>query len=77
MADEPPKIDLGDTTMTAIERAPGQRSFRRNKDRHRPLTQCENCGAHLTGYYCAQCGRAAVITAAPSATLSSMLLIHS
>ncbi len=60
MADEPAKIILGDTAITAIEQAPGRRWFRRRNDRQRLLTQCENCGAHLTGHYCAQCGQAAV-----------------
>src|SRR5205807_10534340 len=60
MADEPAKIILGDTAITAIERTPGRRWFRRSKDRRRSLTQCENCGAQLTGHYCGQCGQAAV-----------------
>ncbi len=60
MADEPAKIILGDTAITAIERKPSRRSSRRNKDRHRLLTHCENCGAPLTGHYCGQCGQAAV-----------------
>jgi uncharacterized protein DUF3667 len=60
MSDEPAKIVLGDTAITAIERTPGRRWFRRNRDRPRALTQCENCGAPLTGHYCAQCGQAAV-----------------
>ena len=60
MADEPAKIILGDTAITAIARTPARRSSRRNKDRHRTLTQCENCGAELTGHYCGQCGQAAV-----------------
>src|SRR5438445_1214102 len=60
MADEPAKFVLGDTAITAIERTPGRRWFRRSKDRHRVLTHCENCGAPLTGHYCAQCGQAAV-----------------
>ena len=60
MADEPAKIVLGDTAITAIERIPGRRKFRRSKDSHRLLTHCENCGAQLVGYYCAQCGQAAV-----------------
>ena len=60
MADEPAKIILGDTAISAIERTPGRRWFHRSKDRHRALTQCENCGAQLTGHYCAQCGQAAV-----------------
>jgi len=60
MADEPAKIILGDTAISAIERTPGRRWFRRSKDRYRPLTHCENCGAQLAGQYCAQCGQAAV-----------------
>jgi uncharacterized protein DUF3667 len=60
MADEPAKIILGDTAITAIERTPGRRWFRRSKERHRVLTQCENCGAQLTGKYCGQCGQAAI-----------------
>ena len=60
MTDEPVKIILGDTAITAIERTPGRRWFRRSKDRHRVLTHCENCGAQLTGHYCGQCGQAAV-----------------
>jgi hypothetical protein len=60
MADEPAKIVLGDTAITAIERTPGRRSSRRSKVRHRQLTHCENCGAPLTGHYCGQCGQAAV-----------------
>jgi len=60
MADEPAKILLGDTAISAIERTPGRSWFRRKKDEPRQLTQCENCGAQLVGYYCAQCGQAAV-----------------
>jgi hypothetical protein len=60
MADEPAKIILGDTPITAIERIPGRRRFRRNKYPDRLLTHCENCGAQLTGHYCGQCGQAAV-----------------
>jgi uncharacterized protein DUF3667 len=60
MADEPAKIILGDTAISAIERTPGQRRFRRSKDRHGPLTHCENCGAQLQGDWCGHCGQAAV-----------------
>src|SRR5213079_681952 len=60
MADEPAKILLGDTAITAIERTPGRRWFRRSKDRHPRLTHCENCGARLSGPYCSQCGQAAI-----------------
>ncbi|SRR6266540_2739965 len=61
MADEPAKIILGDTAISAIERIPGRRRFRRNKYPERSLTQCENCGAQLQGgHWCGQCGQAAV-----------------
>ena len=60
MADEPAKILLGDTAITAIERTPGRRWFGRSKDQSRRLTHCENCGAQLQGHWCAQCGQAAV-----------------
>src|SRR6266705_4218099 len=60
MADGPAKILLGDTAITAIERTPGRRWFRRSKDRHPRLTHCENCGARLSGPYCSQCGQAAI-----------------
>jgi hypothetical protein len=60
MADESAKIILGDTAISAIERTPGRRWLRRSKDRHLPLTNCENCGAQLRGHWCGQCGQAAV-----------------
>ena len=60
MADEPAKIILGDTAISAIERTPGRRWFGRSKDRHRVLTHCEDCGAQLQGHWCGQCGQAAV-----------------
>jgi hypothetical protein len=62
--DEPAKIILGDTAISAIERTPGRRWFRRGKGRHprklSGLTHCENCGAQLHGHWCGQCGQAAV-----------------
>ena len=61
MADEPAKIILGDTAISAVERRSGPRLFKRRKDREpRPLTHCENCGAPLAGHYCAQCGQPAI-----------------
>ena len=60
MSDEPAKIILGDTAISAIERKPGRRWFGRKKDRQSPLTQCENCGAPLAGHYCSKCGQAAI-----------------
>jgi hypothetical protein len=60
MSDEPAKIILGDTAISAIERTPGRRWFGRSKDPRRSLTHCENCGALLSGPYCAQCGQPAI-----------------
>src|SRR5438876_3960995 len=60
MADEPAKIILGDTAISAIARTPGRRWFGRSKDRHRVLTHCEDCGIELQGHWCAQCGQGAV-----------------
>ncbi|MFL6505478.1 MAG: DUF3667 domain-containing protein [Candidatus Udaeobacter sp.] len=60
MADEPAKIILGDTAISAFERSPGERRSGRGKDAGPPLTHCENCGAELQGHWCAQCGQPAI-----------------
>jgi len=60
MADEPVKILLGDTVISAIEGTPGQRRFGRKKDTSPALTHCENCGAELQGHWCSQCGQPAI-----------------
>src|SRR5207249_5547659 len=60
MSDEPAKIILGDTAISAFERSPGPRRFRRAKDAGPSLTHCENCGAELQGHWCAQCGQPAI-----------------
>src|SRR5437588_12534145 len=61
MADEPAKIILGDTAISAVERTARRRWFGRGKDREAlPFTHCENCGATLAGPHCAQCGQAAI-----------------
>src|SRR5215472_13243295 len=60
MSDEPAKIILGDTAISAFERTPGRRWFGRAKDTAPPLTRCENCGAELQGHWCAQCGQPAI-----------------
>jgi hypothetical protein len=61
MADEPAKIILGDTAISAVERTARRRWFGRGKDREAlPFTHCENCGADLAGPHCAQCGQAAI-----------------
>jgi predicted amidophosphoribosyltransferase len=62
VADEVTKFILGDTAISAIEQAPPRRRrfFGRRKTQRPPLTHCENCGAPLSGPYCAQCGQAAI-----------------
>src|SRR6476620_6284620 len=60
MSDEPAKIILGDTAISAFEGTPGRRRFGRGKDPGPLLTHCENCGAELQGHWCAQCGQAAI-----------------
>src|SRR5438067_4490107 len=60
MSDEPAKIILGDTAISAFERTPGRRRFGRGKDTGPSLTHCENCGAELQGHWCAQCGQPAI-----------------
>jgi ribosomal protein L32 len=62
MSDEPAKIIVGETAISAIERTPGRRRFRRSKDTRNlsKLTHCENCGGQLQGHYCGKCGQAAV-----------------
>src|SRR5215471_16437758 len=60
MSDEPAKIILGDTAISAIEGTPGQRRFGKAKDAAPPLTHCENCGAELLGHWCAKCGQPAI-----------------
>ena len=62
MADELTKLVLGDTAISAIEQAPPRRRrfFGRRKTQRQPLTHCENCGALLSGHFCAQCGQPAI-----------------
>jgi hypothetical protein len=60
MSDEPAKIILGDTAISAFERTPGRRRFGRGKDTGPLLTHCENCGATLHGHWCDQCGQPAI-----------------
>src|SRR6266550_2153665 len=60
MSDEPAKIIIGDTAISAIEGTRGRRRFRRAKDTGPARTHCENCGAELQGHWCAQCGQPAI-----------------
>src|SRR5215216_1916723 len=60
MCDEPAKIILGDTAISAFERTPGRRRAGRKTDAGPSLTRCENCGAQLQGHWCSQCGQPAI-----------------
>src|SRR5215472_4554983 len=60
MSDEPAKIILGDTGISAFEGTQGRRRLGRGKDSGPPLTHCENCGAELQGHWCSQCGQPAI-----------------
>jgi hypothetical protein len=60
MADEPAKIILGDTAISAVEGTPGRHWFGRKKDPVKLLAHCENCGAELQGHWCAHCGQPAI-----------------
>lgn len=64
MSDEIDQFILADTASAAAEEPPKRRGIfgprRRSKLPERPLTHCENCGAPLTGEYCAKCGQHAI-----------------
>ena len=60
MSDEPAKIILGDTSISAFEQSRGRRGLSTGKETAPPLTRCENCGAELQGHWCAQCGQPAI-----------------
>ena len=59
MSDETPLI-LGDAAVAELGNYPGRKWFRKKLKARPPLTHCENCGAALTGPFCAQCGQPAV-----------------
>ena len=60
MSDEPAKIILGDTAISAFERTRGERRSGGGKETDPSLTHCENCGAELQGHWCAKCGQPAI-----------------
>ncbi|MBA3609509.1 MAG: DUF3667 domain-containing protein [Chthoniobacterales bacterium] len=60
MSDETTRLILGDAVAAEVGRPPGTKWLRRKRKARPPLTQCENCGAALSGPYCAQCGQPAV-----------------
>ncbi|MEY2577059.1 MAG: hypothetical protein QOF80_2546 [Verrucomicrobiota bacterium] len=64
MSDQIDQFILADAASAAAEEPPKRRGIfgrrRRSKLPEHPLTHCENCGAPLTGEYCAQCGQHAI-----------------
>jgi hypothetical protein len=60
MSDETTPLIFGDAAVAELGRQPGRKWFRRKRKLRPPLTHCENCGAALTGPYCAQCGQPAI-----------------
>ena len=64
MSDELEQIVLADSVASVAEQPPRRRGIfgfrRRSKLPAQPLTHCENCGAPLSGEFCAQCGQHAI-----------------
>jgi uncharacterized protein DUF3667 len=64
MSDEIEQIILADAAASVAEEPAKRRGIfglrRRSKMPVQPLTHCENCGAPLTGEFCAQCGQHAI-----------------
>ncbi|MGI9086463.1 MAG: DUF3667 domain-containing protein [Chthoniobacterales bacterium] len=62
MSDESTQLILGDAAADALGQPPGRRGIfrRKKKNQPAPLTHCENCGAPLSGQYCAACGQHAI-----------------
>jgi hypothetical protein len=60
MSDETTPLILGDAAVAELGRPPRRNWLRRKRKARPPLTHCENCGAPLTGPYCAQCGQPAI-----------------
>jgi hypothetical protein len=64
MSDELDHIIMADAAVSVAEEPSKRRGFlglrRRSKLPEEPLTHCENCGAPLTGEFCAQCGQHAI-----------------
>ena len=64
MTDEAEQFILADAASAAAEEPPRRRGIFRRRRRSKlptpPLTHCENCGAPLTGEFCAQCGQHAI-----------------
>ena len=60
MSDDTTQLIVGDAMAAEMDQYPRRRWGWRKKKPGPALTHCENCGAALTGRYCAQCGQAAI-----------------
>jgi hypothetical protein len=63
MTDPTEQFILADAASAVAEEPPRRRGLfrrRRSKRQDPPLTHCENCGAQLTGEFCAKCGQHAI-----------------
>jgi hypothetical protein len=60
MSDDTTPLIAGDVVAAEMERYPRRRWGWRRKKQRPALTHCENCGAALTGRYCAKCGQAGI-----------------
>ena len=60
MSDDTTPLIVGDAMAAEMDQYPRRRWGWRKKKTGPALTHCENCGAALTGRYCAQCGQAAI-----------------
>jgi hypothetical protein len=64
MSDEIDQFIMADAASAVAEEPPKRRGLfgrrRRSKLPEQPLTHCENCGAPLTGEFCANCGQHAI-----------------
>ena len=60
MSDDATPLIVGDAVASEMDQYPRRRWGWRKKKAGPALTHCENCGAALTGRYCAQCGQPAI-----------------
>jgi hypothetical protein len=59
--DDQSRLIAGEAAVSAVLEPPRRRFFsRRHKGQPPPLTHCENCGAPLSGAFCARCGQHAI-----------------
>ncbi len=60
MAEETTPLVFGDAAASELGNYPGRKWLRGKRKARPPLTHCENCGAPLSGPYCAVCGQPAI-----------------